>query len=221
MLGHLRLIIAAAAMGLIVSVGILWRSEFSAAFSIPSGAEVFSIAERGRPELTPAGSTFAMTKQMMACDDWMTSAFGVFANKQAHENIAMSCDTRADSILAHTPSFSVAYLVKSGVARSLGDTQAAAEALALSQKTAPNEGFLATRRLRLAFLIGAEALGHAAENDIIIVTDQNRYRGFVAQYYWAYPQHRDWLTRAFEKLEPQQARRVLNAIKQAAPRVSE
>ncbi|WP_123794271.1 hypothetical protein [Pacificibacter maritimus] len=214
---YLRHIIAAIAVVLLGAVGVLWRSEFSVVFSMPDGAEVFVEAEQGLLQLPKAGSNFAAYKQMLQCDEWMTSVFGAFSSAYAHENIAQACGARAEEILASSPSFSSAHLVKAGAARKLGDIPAAVNALAISQSTAPSEGALATRRLRTAFLIGSDALGDAAAQDVLIAVDQGRYRQFVAQYYWAYPDHRDWLSNVLEGLDAQQMRRVFGAIKQAAP----
>lgn len=194
-----------------------WSAELTTVMSIPSAAEIYSRAEDGVPAIPQASSTFAMTRQMLQCDDWMVWIFAGFSTEQARQNLATACETRADEILASSPTFSLAHLVKAGAARNRSDIPAVVEALSLAQMTAPFEGQLATRRLRMLFLSGPDAIAPSLESDVTVVAQSSDFVGFLARFYWTYPERRPWLTEVLETLDPKDARRVLNRIKNAAP----
>ena len=216
-LSKFRLMIAVLAAMIFVVVVLRWGSEFSAVMASPSVSEVYSIAADEVPKLPNATSTFAITRQMEQCDNWMTSIVAGFASEQALQNIAIACEARADDILASTPSFSLAHLVKAGVARTRSDADVIVQSLSAAQITAPFEGALATRRLRLFFLSGPDVTATSLENDVKVVAMSPNFRPFLAQFYWTYPERRTWLTEVFEALPPNAARRVVATIKKAAP----
>lgn len=217
MLSRLRLAIAVLAAISIFTAVARWSPELKTVMSTPSVSDIYSRAADGEFVIPQATSTFAITRQMSQCDDWMTWVFAGFSAEQTRQNIATACEARADEILAASPTFSLAHLVKAGAAHNRADVDAVEHALSLAQMTAPFEGQLATRRLRLLFLSGVTAPASGLENDVKVVAQSSDFTAFLARFYWTYPERRTWLTQTFDTLEPEDARRVLNRIKNAAP----
>lgn len=216
-MGRLRLAITVLAVISIFIAVARWSPELTTVMSTPPVSDIYSRAADDLLVIPRATSTFAITRQMSQCDDWMTWTLAGFSTEQTRQNIATACETRADDILASSPTFSLAHLVKAGAARNRSETGAVVQALSLAQMTAPFEGQLATRRLRMLFFSGPDAIAPSLESDVKVVAQSQDFVGFLARFYWRYPERRPWLTEVFETLEPEAARRVFRSIRRAAP----
>ncbi len=182
-----------------------------------SAALTFLKAANEKPELAKAGSLTAQTAQMVECDDLLGSAFAISAGPAALRNVAEACLQRADRVLLSSPTFSAAHLVRSSALHQLAEPAKAVESLRRAQVLAPNEGWQAARRLRLAFAIAegdSSTLPQTASLDASVVLQDHRYRALLAELYIRKPERRAWLSGAVEHGTARDRRDFLRLVKE-------
>jgi hypothetical protein len=89
---------------------------------------------------------------------------------------------------------SAAHQARAVALYTLGDTEEAIYAKALSRITGPNEGGLALRRLGFAYQLAEERpFNHGDEADAILILGSAGYRDYLVDYFLYHPDQRDWL----------------------------
>lgn len=192
------------------------RSEYDAMMVQTDETQIFISAMQEEPVFASSLSYASQNAQMRSCDQQMNSVVGPLFGQTAMGNIASGCADRADEILATTPSLSIAHLVKANVFAQGGDTAAMIDAYQISHDAAPNEGWLATRRLRLALRVNPALFGDAARNDARTMIESNIYRPYLAEYYQSNPTQRDWITASVEGVDAKFLRSFLNLVRSSA-----
>ncbi|OUD08144.1 hypothetical protein BVC71_15165 [Marivivens niveibacter] len=194
------------------------RSEFNSVMAAPDETQMYLSALQEQPVFASSLSNSSHTFQMRNCDDYLASVVGPLFGRTALENVATSCEQRASEILAVSPNAAVAHLVRADALAIIGQPDEAFAAYERSYQLAPSEGWLATRRLRLAFRLGAAALGDAAANDAKLMVESHIYRPYLVDLYQSNPAHREWLASALEGADPGALRTFLRLVRQAAQR---
>ncbi len=132
--------------------------------------------------------------------------------------VVEKCFDRAGQVVARTPSDSFAWFVKAVAASRLIQNDAFNEALQYSQKTAPNEQWIARERFALTefFLprVSAETI-KSHENDLALLVSSYRGVKLIARRYVVNPEFRARITAVVENLSPEDQRRFVLNIKQA------
>ena len=122
----------------------------------------------------------------------------------------------ADRVIDAAPASSFAWFAKAHAALALGDWPVMNAALAKSQATGANEGWIARYRVELvednrARIDPAYMPRHL--NDLAVLTDNlTPYRDFLARLYLVRPGSRADLTDAIERLPPEMQRTFLSAV---------
>jgi hypothetical protein len=131
-------------------------------------------------------SVFSNRTLMLDCDEALTSTFGRLQPATVRRNYAESCVAAADEVLARRPTDGLAYLVKANAYAFLDNRDGMMEALRLSQSLAPQEGWIADGRLRLAlplYLDLPEALQKAIASDVAVLASSRRSAAWLARLY--------------------------------------
>ena len=175
---------------------------------------------------TPAAiSLSGQVGQLEGCDDALASINALLAPSETRESVAKVCLTLAEAILAQSPTMSVAHLVKASANTLMMNGSEASLALQASRAFAPNEGWLAARRLRTAFRglqLGLDVMSPAVEEDTKTVLASNRYYSVLVDFYFSQPDKREWLTATLAEEDGRLQRRLLNAIRaRTAPQVTQ
>ncbi|NBQ51620.1 MAG: hypothetical protein EBU35_13480 [Marivivens sp.] len=143
--------------------------------------------------LPTARSRFVQVGQMWSCDALFSTA-ALEAETQVRTRVARACLARAEAILDSVPTMSAAHQARAVALYTLGDTEEAIYAKALSRITGPNEGGLALRRLGFAYQLAEERpFNHGDEADAILILGSAGYRDYLVDYFLYHPDHRDWL----------------------------
>lgn len=171
----------------------------------------------------PAPSVRAQRAQMAECDDLMVSVFAQLRRGAPADKVAAACLERAEAILQTSPSSSAAHLVRAGAFRTLGQPQDMVDSLLLSHRLARHEGWLAARRLRLAFATGEvsaqTALRQALGADVAVVLSSEAYLPQLVQMYRRNVDQRQWITDIVAAADQADQRRFLKGLRKAAAAV--
>ena len=192
------------------------RSEFNSVMAAPDETQMYLSALQEQPVFESSLSNTSQTFQMRNCDDYLSSVVGPLFGQTALENVAVSCEKRASEILAVAPNAAVAHLVRADALAIIGQPDEAFAAYERSYELAPSEGWLATRRMRLAFRLGAAALGDAAANDARLMVESGIYRPYLVDFYQSNPAHREWMASALDGADPGSLRTFLRLVRQAS-----
>lgn len=133
-------------------------------------------------------------------------------------NVVEKCFDRATQVVSRTPSDSFAWFVKAVASSRLIRTEAFNEALQNSQKTAPNEQWIARERFAITefYLPRASAETMAThETDLALLVKSYRGVKLIARRYVSTPDFRARITAIVEKLPPSEQRRFVSNIKAA------
>lgn len=188
----LRVLLIAFSMGMIVVTLPMIRSEHAGLFTyFRDFAELGEATRDGA--LPTARSRFVQVGQMWSCDALFSTA-ALEAETQVRTRVARACLARAEAILDSVPTMSAAHQARAVALYTLGDTEEAIYAKALSRITGPNEGGLALRRLGFAYQLAEERpFNHGDEADAILILGSAGYRDYLVDYFLYHPDHRDWL----------------------------
>lgn len=188
----LRVLLIAFSMGMIVVTLPMIRSEHAGLFTyFRDFAELDEATRDGA--LPTARSRFVQVGQMWSCDALFSTA-ALEAETQVRTRVARACLARAEAILDSVPTMSAAHQARAVALYTLGDTEEAIYAKALSRITGPNEGGLALRRLGFAYQLAEERpFNHGDEADAILILGSAGYRDYLVDYFLYHPDHRDWL----------------------------
>ena len=211
-----RVTIVVLALALLGFVATVFRPEYKVTFDDKDETVVFLNALAGQARFEEPYSYFAQTQELVRCIDLMESSIGALMGNFAQEAVATACQDLADAVLTTAPSFSLAHFVMAYADAKLGNVEEAASALAMAVQLAPNEGWQAARRLKLAFDLGPETVAEAAQQDALLVVQSSRYRFVLADIYTQYPEHRDWLTASLSGADGRDLRAFLGQIRNAA-----
>ncbi|PRY78058.1 hypothetical protein CLV80_10420 [Yoonia maritima] len=207
-----HVLIAVAALSVIFS-GYVARSELKVMVRDRDEVTAFLSALQSSPKFEDAMSHASYVRQMTHCDDLMSSVSGVLMGPEALSNIAHGCLERAQQVLRSTPTMSLAHLVKADAQYINGDNELAIAALQVSQQTAPAEGWLATRRIRLAIKLGPDDLGASAVSDARLMVQDRVYRPYLARYFVATPEVQNWVIGAVSEINGRDLRLFYDLIK--------
>ena len=179
-------------MGMIVVTLPMIRSEHAGLFTyFRDFAELDEATRDGA--LPTARSRFVQVGQMWSCDALFSTA-ALEAETQVRTRVARACLARAEAILDSVPTMSAAHQARAVALYTLGDTEEAIYAKALSRITGPNEGGLALRRLGFAYQLAEQRpFNHGDEADAILILGSAGYRDYLVDYFLYHPDHRDWL----------------------------
>jgi len=213
---------------LLISAFALTLAAFSAqligsevrAMTGPRNFDALHLVARSRTAAAnPALSHRQQGEQLRACDDALMSWAARVAPAPSRLFVARYCAELAVTILRSTPTYSLAHLVRGTAALVRSDPELAQAALLRSWQTAPHEGWLAARRLRVAF--AAMRLGvfdplEQFEDDIQTVLASNQYHAVLVTFYFEQPDHRDWLVGTVEKTDVTLQRRFAASVRNHA-----
>ncbi len=211
-----RVLVVVLALGLLGFVASVFRPEFEATFSDQDETVVYLSALAGQAEFVEPYSYFAQTRKLVTCLDLMESSVGLMMGTFAQEGVAQACKVLAEAVLGSSPDFSLAHFVNAAAEAKLGSQDIAASELALAIDLAPNEGWQAARRLKLAFALDPEIVGASAKKDANLIVQSSRYRFVLAELYNQYPEYRDWLTASLEGADGNDLRAFLGQVRNTA-----
>lgn len=211
-----RVTIVALALALLGFVAAVFRPEYKVIFDDKDETVVILNALAGQAQLEQPYSYFAQTQELVRCINLMESSTGAMMGSFAQEAVASACQDLAYAVLSTAPSFSLAHFVMAYADARLGNVEEAASALDTAVRLAPNEGWQAARRLKLAFDLGPEAVAESVQQDALLVVQSSRYRFVLADIYTQYPEQRDWLTASLSEADGLDLRAFLGQIRNAA-----
>ncbi|MCR8723855.1 hypothetical protein [Frigidibacter sp. ROC022] len=195
---------------------VAFRSEF-AAFRLGRQPPGLRIPALGRATVEPPASFRARRELLDSCDRGLRGPYGAFQPVELRQGLVQTCARAADSILRRSPTDSMAFLVAAEAALQAGDRPRFLGDLALSQRTAPAEGWLAQRRIDLiAPQIAASAepgLQQIARADLRLLFLSPAYIPFLARLHDSHPALQPLITAVAETVRPAQQRRFLNALR--------
>ena len=206
------LIAATSGLTAVTALSLIWPEAKARAYANRPPASIVLDFTFNSPELIVPMSTVTQVRQLSSCDDILATDLAITASVDTIEDIANACSELAGRILHGTPTLSIAHLVRSWGFRAQGLTEQAKVSLLAAHLTAPNEGWLAARRLRLFFEIGVTAnkdLHHAAQQDAMVVLQDSAYHSLLPELYLSYPESRFWLQNALSDAEPRHLRRFV------------
>lgn len=133
-------------------------------------------------------------------------------------NVVDKCRLRAAEVVETTPSDSFAWLVRAASSIRLVKVEEFNAALRNSQKTGPNEQWIARERITLAEnFYGRTDAATKATHDTDLALMASSYRGVkvIARRYVSDPGFRARITAVVERLPPQQQRLFLGNVRKA------
>jgi len=116
----------------------------------------------------PPASFRARRGLMEACDTALRGPYGGMQPQELRDRLATGCAAMAGAILARSPTDALAHLVRAEVRLYAGDRAGFAAALAVAQRTAPAEGWIALRRADLA-ASAPDAAGETLAADLALL----------------------------------------------------
>ncbi|MCG7494018.1 hypothetical protein [Thalassobius sp. Cn5-15] len=156
---------------------------------------------------------------LVRCEDLLSSVYLQLATPAVRRNVTVPCLSFADDVLRGAPTVAIAHLIRAEVYALRNAEEQARAAYHTAQRFAPEEGWLAARRLRFALPLWG-GLARAPDEQEALVKDQrlvlatDRYRPLLAQLYDQNPQARDWMIIHLEAAPARQKAQFLNDIRQ-------
>jgi hypothetical protein len=154
---------------------------------------------------------------IFALESWKTR----FRSNDDISLVAQNCATEAERIAGVNPNLSEAHYLLAYTSFLKGAQSDAIGYLAVAQKTAPTDQWLAVRRVRLAqsMLPGEVNIEHYnLQNDLGLLIASNRGLDTAASLYIKYPQLRDMIIASTEDLRDSDRARFLSRLKNAVAR---
>ncbi|MCY1708339.1 hypothetical protein [Pannonibacter sp. SL95] len=167
---------------------------------------------------TTGVSVFSNRTLMLDCDEALTSTFGRLQPSAVRRSYAESCIAAADDVLARRPTDGLAYLVKANAYAFLENRDGMIDALRLSQALAPQEGWIADGRLRLAlplYMDLPDALQKAIAADVAVLASSRRSAAWLARLYLRKEKGPDVLLQILDTLPDASKGNVLAEIRTA------
>jgi len=164
-------------------------------------------------------SSLTQRQYMIDCRNSTIAAAQLELDRGVRDALAQACLGSAQRVIDTSPGSSFAWFAKAHASLALSDWAAMNEALALSQMTGANEGWIARYRVELAEdnrgrLDASYLPSHKA--DLAVLADNMlAYQNFLARLYVLRPASRPDLTDVIEQL-PAQSQRVFLAATERA-----
>ncbi|MCP5037659.1 MAG: hypothetical protein GY945_08675 [Rhodobacteraceae bacterium] len=195
----------------------LFTAEYRAFLQDSASDAVFlRVSGKAQVELAPALSLHARINQMGKCTRLQQSILAGLYPQIARQNIAHSCNARADAILERTPTLAIAHLAKAVSLFKLGELARAFEGLERAALTAPNEGWIATLRVTLALNLAREGEAGALEivkPDIILLLGAPHLVDNLVSIYRLWPDYQEWLVSVIELAPNPDQKRFVEALR--------
>lgn len=205
-------IVLVSVIGAVVAID-LGRREFAAIRQVNASEAAFvsALVQDESAGFVPARSNAMQQAQMTSCITWKQHGLTPIFPPFMQQALAEACLSRADEILAQSPSRSAAHMVAAAAHAMLGAPESAVQSLALAQDTGRHEGWMAARRLDLGLALGfdssvqaetrADALQLAAQ-ELPVLTSHHVMADQIASLYRLRPATRDWMVTEIEQLDP-------------------
>lgn len=163
----------------------------------------------------PAFSIRSIMFQLSRCGESQTSLRVVVYPSAIRRDLARDCLRLAQEVLDDSPTLAVAHFALAASLLQLGTDGAFQRALDRAWVTAPNEGWLAARRVDLALSartdLSDENSAHLAADLALLLVDDDT-RGFVAETYFRTPKVRETILQAVERQPPARQRRFVDHV---------
>lgn len=215
-----RLFISLIALGIAAGATVLGVAEYRAFQQNLSSEQALLRPADGQDLTWNHPTSFrARVEQMSLCSRLPQGILANLLSNGTRDRFAQSCLTRADDILQDTPGLSVAHLAKATAEVELDQPAEAAKNLILSQATAPNEGWLALLRLRIALDLaeaGHDAVLGAAATDILVLLHDHQRLASLAAEFDKRDSQRDWMTSVIEQAPGDRQAAFLSAMRKRA-----
>lgn len=150
-------------------------------------SRIFLSADSTGLSLPLAWSIHAQRVQLARCDDLLHAMQLQLFSLSAQNGLAQACRGFAQTVLRARPGDGAAYLVLAAADQRLSGDVRAADYLERARIAAPNEGWLAARRVRFA---AAAQSGVLVAPDVRLLAQSDAMRVRLAQIYDRYPQYR-------------------------------
>ncbi len=161
-------------------------------------------------------SNLGVSRELLRCADGMGSISLLLLPQADQTQLIDQCFAMAQQVLNKNPSHSLAHLTLALASDKRSDFAGFEQALLRSYATAPYEGWLADRRMRLALKHHAK-LSEAAQQvfalDVSTMLQETALRRVIVQVYVRNTAARPLLTSIAETQEPGVKRAFLSAIK--------
>lgn len=158
----------------------------------PLSQDLFAEKSSGRLPFSYTGRTGLLLR----CADGLNVLTLQLLPRRDQDILAENCYDLAQRVLDTNSGFSLAYYTQAVAAQKMDDLVKLQNALVLAQSTAPREGWLADRRMRLA-LANYEHLSVAARyalhEDIVLLLEEWKLRHIVVAQYLQDPSLRNLL----------------------------
>ena len=151
------------------------------------------------PVFANSSSGFSQLKQMETCLNLQLSIIGALFPSENRAVVARSCLNRAEQILSQSPAESIAYIVKAASLTNLAEYAQAHSNLKFARQFAPNEGWQASSRVQIAFLINRlddRFLDETDAQDIRLMLRSDKALNNLASLYLHYTNQRIFIAGA-------------------------
>ncbi|MEJ2002945.1 MAG: hypothetical protein P8X77_16490 [Maritimibacter sp.] len=210
--------------GLVEYQGFLQRSK--------PPAEFFTQTDPAQLHFAPTRAIKSNQQQLLFCLNQQKSYGNLLAPEAFQQGFARACLSRAEQILASSPSRGLAHLERADALRRLGRGADAMAALAEAQSTAARENWMALARARIALRIAAGDTpgGFPGNPETVDPTLRDRaldlagieiaqlsssalYADRLAALYRSKPLFSDWFIAIVEQQSEQAQRQFLSAVR--------
>ena len=154
------------------------------------------------------------TAVLEMCNNALIAPISSVVAPDVYAGIATRCRDTAQEITRQVPAWGLSRFSEARAAAALGDIPAAQTALELSARLAPNEGWIAQKRVLLMLdLPETAALDTLFVRDLTLLLSTQTSRQWVAQLFVARPDHQDRIASAVETTPNDTQRRFLSDLR--------
>ncbi|WP_439103160.1 hypothetical protein [Celeribacter marinus] len=122
------------------------------------------------------------------CNDGLISPLSTAVARETYRHAATQCGAYAMRVIRTNPTWGLAWFTAARAAWASGDNVAAHDALARSTHLAPNEGWLAQKRVLLALdLPHSDAIAAGLEHDLTVLLSDKTTRAWLAELVAVHP----------------------------------
>lgn len=187
-------------------------------FSILEGSQPNSLSELQTPidpRQSLALSLRATHATLQRCERALSPPGALIEQGQVLQGNARACQQIANRILSSTPGHSYAHFIVALSAYHLGQAGSMGTHLAQSTALAPFEGWLAQRRLSLAFGVADQQTFPSTGSDIGTLLTTQAGAEFLARFYMHRPKIRGAIAQRLEQATASDQTRFINLLKKA------
>lgn len=157
------------------------------------------------------------------CLEALAGPTGLVQPFERRSQVTNNCHSIAMNTVKTMPTFALAWYVAAFASAELGNYPAFNTQLAVAQKTAPNEQWLAELRVRLAEAnldhLSPEAL-EGENRDLLLLARSRQGVASIASRYIAQPEFRERIIRLVETLSEDEQKRFISHVRGAAKQLS-